>query len=63
MREEIFGPCCHIPPFDTEEEAMRLANDTPYGLAPRLDHGNRPRASRRRAIEVGIVLGQLLVPA
>lgn len=33
IREEIFGPCCHIRPFDTEEEAIRLANDTPYGLA------------------------------
>jgi aminomuconate-semialdehyde/2-hydroxymuconate-6-semialdehyde dehydrogenase len=32
-REEIFGPCCHIRPFDFEEEAIRLANDTPYGLA------------------------------
>ena len=33
VREEIFGPCCHIAPFDTEEEAVRLANDTAYGLA------------------------------
>lgn len=33
IREEIFGPCCHIAPFDTEEEAVALANDTPYGLA------------------------------
>lgn len=33
VREEIFGPCCHIQPFDSEEEAVRLANDTPYGLA------------------------------
>jgi aminomuconate-semialdehyde/2-hydroxymuconate-6-semialdehyde dehydrogenase len=31
-REEVFGPCCHIAPFDTEEEAIRLANDTRYGL-------------------------------
>ena len=31
-REEVFGPCCHIAPFDTEEEAIRLANDTLYGL-------------------------------
>ena len=33
VREEIFGPCCHVRPFDTEEEAISLANDTPYGLA------------------------------
>lgn len=32
-REEIFGPCCHVAPFDTEDEALRLANDTRYGLA------------------------------
>ncbi len=31
-REEIFGPCCHIAPFDGEDEAVRLANDTEYGL-------------------------------
>ena len=33
IREEIFGPCCHLRAFDTEEEAVRLANDTPFGLA------------------------------
>ncbi|MES2535098.1 MAG: 2-hydroxymuconic semialdehyde dehydrogenase [Pseudomonadota bacterium] len=33
IREEIFGPCCHIAPFDTEEEVLALANATPYGLA------------------------------
>ena len=33
LREEIFGPCCHVRPFDSEEEAISLANDTPYGLA------------------------------
>ena len=31
-REEIFGPVLSIIPFDTEEEAVRIANDTPYGL-------------------------------
>ena len=33
MREEVFGPVVGIIPFDTEEEAVRLANATPYGLA------------------------------
>jgi len=33
IREEIFGPVVGIIPFDTEEEAVRLANSTPYGLA------------------------------
>lgn len=32
-REEIFGPVLAVTPFDTEEEAVRLANDSPYGLA------------------------------
>jgi len=33
MREEIFGPCAGLVPFDTEDEAVALANDTSYGLA------------------------------
>jgi aminomuconate-semialdehyde/2-hydroxymuconate-6-semialdehyde dehydrogenase len=33
IQEEIFGPCCHIAPFDTEAEVVALANATPYGLA------------------------------
>jgi aminomuconate-semialdehyde/2-hydroxymuconate-6-semialdehyde dehydrogenase len=33
VREEIFGPVCHISPFDSEEEAITKANDTKYGLA------------------------------
>lgn len=32
-REEIFGPVLSIIPFETEEEAVRIANDTPFGLA------------------------------
>lgn len=33
MREEVFGPICHVAAFDTEQEVIELANDTPYGLA------------------------------
>ncbi len=33
VKEEIFGPVCHIAAFDSEEEAVSLANDTKYGLA------------------------------
>ncbi len=53
-REEIFGPVCHVAPFDTEEEAIRNANDTRYGLALRLDESSEARSSRRREPEVGI---------
>ena len=33
VKEEIFGPVCHVAPFDSEDEAVALANDTKYGLA------------------------------
>ena len=46
VREEIFGPCCHIRPFDSEEEAIALANDTPYGLAAAVWTENMSRALR-----------------
>ena len=52
-REEIFGPVLTMIPYDTEEEAIDIANDTPYGLAgyvqsEDLDHA-RAVASRIRA--------------
>ena len=48
-REEIFGPVVSIIPFDTEEEALRLANATPYGLSGSIwsrDIGKALRAAR-----------------
>jgi aminomuconate-semialdehyde/2-hydroxymuconate-6-semialdehyde dehydrogenase len=55
VREEIFGPCCHIQPFDTEEEAVRMANDTKYGLATSIYTQDIGRASRLATqIEVGL---------
>ncbi len=55
IREEIFGPCCHIAPFDTEEEAVRLANDTPYGLATSIWTSDLSTATRMaNSIHVGL---------
>ncbi|MGG1677226.1 aldehyde dehydrogenase family protein [Neobacillus sp. NRS-1170] len=45
-KEEIFGPVLSIIPFDTEEEAMDLANDTEYGLAAAIWTSNIKRAHR-----------------
>ena len=54
-REEIFGPCCHIRPFDEEDEAIALANDTPYGLCCSLWTENLSRAHRVSAqMETGL---------
>ncbi|MBO2452713.1 2-hydroxymuconic semialdehyde dehydrogenase [Actinomadura barringtoniae] len=56
VREEIFGPVCHVAPFDTEEEAVRLANDSPYGLASTVWTRDLSRAHRvAPRIETGIV--------
>ena len=56
MREEIFGPCCHISPFDTEAEVIARANDNPYGLASTVWTSNLTRAHRMAAmLEAGIV--------
>ena len=55
-REEIFGPVVSIIPFDTEEEALRLANATPYGLSGSIwsrDIGKAMRAAR--ALQSGVI--------
>jgi aminomuconate-semialdehyde/2-hydroxymuconate-6-semialdehyde dehydrogenase len=55
VREEIFGPCCHIRPFDDEDEVVALANDSSYGLATAIWTGNIARANRvAKKVEVGI---------
>jgi len=56
VNEEIFGPCCHIRPFDTEAEAIQQANATNYGLCAAIWTENSSRATRvAEAVDVGLV--------
>ena len=56
IKEEIFGPCCHIQPFDSEDEVIEWANDTKYGLAAAIWTENTSRAHRVAAqLDAGIV--------
>jgi len=56
-REEVFGPVLSIIAFDGEEEAIRIANDTPYGLAAYVQTGSPERAKRvARQLRSGMVL-------
>lgn len=45
-REEIFGPVLSIIPYDDEDDAIRIANDTPYGLSGYVSSGDIERARR-----------------
>ena len=55
-REEIFGPVVAVIPFDDEEDAVRQANDTPYGLSGSIWTENGARALRvARRIETGVL--------
>ncbi|WP_338890893.1 aldehyde dehydrogenase family protein [Rhodococcus sovatensis] len=56
VREEIFGPVLTVQPFDTEDDAIELANSTEYGLAAGLQTANVARAHRVAAkLHAGIV--------
>jgi len=55
MKEEIFGPVCHVTPFDSEDEAIAMANDTKYGLAASIWTSNLQRGHRvAQKMNVGI---------
>ena len=45
-REEIFGPVLVMIPYETEDEAIAIANDTPYGLSGYVSSGDKQRAVR-----------------
>ncbi|MEU9324851.1 aldehyde dehydrogenase family protein [Streptomyces canus] len=56
VQEEIFGPVLTVQPFDTEDEAVALANSTPYGLASGVQTTNLARAHRvADRLQAGIV--------
>ena len=55
-REEIFGPVLAIMPFDSEDEAVRLANDTPYGLTNYAQTADGARRNRlARSLRAGMI--------
>ena len=55
-REEVFGPVAALIPFDDEADAIRIANDTPYGLSGSIWTENGARALRvARALEAGVL--------
>jgi aldehyde dehydrogenase (NAD+) len=65
-REEIFGPVLVVIPFDDDDDAVRIANDSPYGLSSAVSGGSEERAlavaRRLRAGTVSINGGVWLAP-
>ena len=59
-RDEIFGPVLAIIPYDTDEEAIAIANDTDYGLHAYVAGGDETRA---RAVADRIVAGRVIINA
>ncbi|MDX3641691.1 aldehyde dehydrogenase family protein [Streptomyces sp. MB09-02B] len=56
VQEEVFGPVLTVQPFDSEDEAVELANSTPYGLASGIQTTNLTRAHRvADRLQAGIV--------
>lgn len=54
--EEVFGPVLPVMPFDTDEEVVALANDTPYGLSADIYTNDKTRAARLASeIDAGII--------
>lgn len=55
VKEEIFGPVCHVAPFDSDDEAVAMANDTKYGLAASVWTANLKRGHTvAQQLNVGI---------
>jgi aldehyde dehydrogenase (NAD+) len=55
-REEIFGPVLSIIPYEDDDDAVRIANDTPYGLSGYVSSGNLDRARKVAAqLRTGMV--------
>jgi aldehyde dehydrogenase (NAD+) len=56
LRRELFGPVVVVVPFDGEEEAVRIANDTPFGLSGAVHTGDVERGVRvAKRIETGMI--------